>query len=180
MESIGSGPFLAFGFTSIILEKIIRELMSLNLRIPINEGLLFHGGGWKRIESKFGSDSIEFKAKVREFLGIHRIHDYYGMAEQAGSIFVECGHGYFHASNFSDVIFRDPNSLEVQSPGGVGLIQVLSVLPLSYPGHSILTEDLGHFLGEDDCHCGRLGKYFKVIGRVPKSEIRGCSDASDF
>ena len=57
------------------------------------------------------------------------------------------------------------------------MIQLLSVLPTSYPGHNILTEDLGMILGEDDCDCGKMGKRFKVFGRLKKSEIRGCSDA---
>jgi hypothetical protein len=30
--------------------------------------------------------------------------------------------------------------------------------------------------GVDDGRCGRMGKYFTVIGRVPKAELRGCSD----
>ena len=61
-------------------------------------------------------------------------------------------------------------------PGEEGVLQVLSPLPRSYPGHSLLTEDLGVLLGEDDCPCGRKGKYFKVTGRVPRAEVRGCSD----
>jgi hypothetical protein len=40
----------------------------------------------------------------------------------------------------------------------------------------LLTEDEGIILGEDDCPCGRKGKYFQVNGRLGKSEIRGCSD----
>jgi hypothetical protein len=54
---------------------------------------------------------------------------------------------------------------------------VVSVLPGSYPGHALLTEDEGVVLGEDDCPCGRLGKYFKVLGRIKSAELRGCSDA---
>jgi len=53
---------------------------------------------------------------------------------------------------------------------------VVSVLPFSYPGHSLLTEDEGTLLGEDDCTCGRLGKYFRIVGRLKNAEIRGCSD----
>ena len=30
--------------------------------------------------------------------------------------------------------------------------------------------------GEDDCPCGRKGKYFKVFGRLKDAEVRGCSD----
>jgi hypothetical protein len=56
------------------------------------------------------------------------------------------------------------------------VIQVLSALPLSYPGHSILTEDMGILEGVDHSEGGRRGKYFSVIGRVPKAELRGCSD----
>jgi hypothetical protein len=40
----------------------------------------------------------------------------------------------------------------------------------------LLTEDEGEILGEDDCPCGRLGKYFKIHGRVRGAEVRGCSD----
>ncbi|MCG7782343.1 Acyl-protein synthetase, LuxE [compost metagenome] len=66
--------------------------------------------------------------------------------------------------------------------GKPGIIQVLSTLPESYPGHSLLTEDEGVVLGEDDCSCGRAGKYFRIIGRLKNAEIRGCSDtyAADF
>ena len=57
-----------------------------------------------------------------------------------------------------------------------GYIQLVSVLPHSYPGHSLLTEDEGIIEGEDDCPCGRKGKYIKILGRVKNAEIRGCSD----
>lgn len=52
----------------------------------------------------------------------------------------------------------------------------MSILPNSYPGHNILTEDIGKLFGIDDCKCGRKGKYFLVSGRAPETEVRGCSD----
>ena len=55
-------------------------------------------------------------------------------------------------------------------------MEVVSVLPESYPGHVLLTEDEGVLLGEDDCPCGLKGKYFKILGRIKNAEIRGCSD----
>ena len=61
--------------------------------------------------------------------------------------------------------------------GEKGIIQLLSILPLSYPGHSILTEDIGIILNDKNCECAKNGKRFKVIDRVKNSEIRGCSDA---
>ena len=108
--------------------------------------------------------------------GIQRVHNFYGMAEQVGSVFVECEHGHLHAPVFADVIARDPYTLEPAKLGSEGLLQVVSAIPTSYPGHSILTEDLGVIDGIDDCPCGRLGKYFSINGRLPKTEVRGCSD----
>ena len=58
------------------------------------------------------------------------------------------------------------------------LYNVLSLIPTSYPGNSIITEDIGEIIGEDNCKCKRQGKYFKIYGRAPKAELRGCSDAS--
>jgi hypothetical protein len=50
------------------------------------------------------------------------------------------------------------------------------MLPTSYPGHSILTEDLGVIQGIDDDPGGWLGKRFSLLGRVPRTQLRGCSD----
>lgn len=84
--------------------------------------------------------------------------------------------GHLHASIWSDVIVRRPADYGVCAVGEEGVLEVLSLLPESYPGHALLTEDMGVLLGEDDCPCGRLGKYFSITGRVPKAEVRGCSD----
>ena len=86
----------------------------------------------------------------------------------------ECGH--LHASIFSDVIIRRPDDFSVANIGEKGIIQVVSAIPESYPGHSLLTEDEGEIIGVDDCPCGRKGKYFKIFGRLKNAEIRGCSD----
>ena len=76
---------------------------------------------------------------------------------------MECEGGYMHAPVYSDVIIRNPFDFSLAKFGEKGIIQVLSVLPKSYPGHSLLTEDEGVIIGEDDCKCGRLGKYFKLL-----------------
>ncbi len=180
MQENMQGEFLCFGFTSIVWEKVISELEHKGIKFPENKGIFFHGGGWKRLEEKSGTNSDAFRKSIRLTLGMSRIHDYYGMAEQAGSIFVQCNFGYFHTSVFSEVIIRDPFSFKTLGINQEGLIQVLSILPLSYPGHSLLTEDKGMLVGIDDCGCGRLGSYFIVIGRLAKSDIRGCSDATFF
>jgi hypothetical protein len=98
------------------------------------------------------------------------------MVEQIGSVFLQGSDGLLHPPNFADIVVRDPVTWEELAPGQVGVVQVLSMLPWSYPGHSILTEDLGIVHGVDDDPGGWLGKRFSLVGRVPKAQLRGCSD----
>jgi phenylacetate-coenzyme A ligase PaaK-like adenylate-forming protein len=169
-------PFIIFGFTSFIWNFFIKKIQDKNLNIDAKNGILIHGGGWKKMQDKSITKKILYKS-ITKNLNLKNIHDYYGMVEQTGSIFLECEKNFFHSSIFSDVIIRN-ESLEIAKKNSVGLMQVLSLLPLSYPGHNLLTEDLGILKGEDDCKCGRLGKYFEIIGRVPGTDVRGCSDAN--
>lgn len=162
-----------FGFTFMVWEYFHKPL--LNTGIDLSKATLFHSGGWKKLQEQAVSNE-EFKACLQESLGIERVHNFYGMVEQVGSIFVECPSGYFHPSNFSDLIVRDPRTWNPVDNGESGVLEVLSLLPKSYPGHALLTEDLGIVHGEDDCRCGNQGKYFTISGRIPKAEIRGCSD----
>ena len=90
---------------------------------------------------------------------------------------MECEEGHLHCSNFSEIFIRN-RILGKSVYREKGIVQLLSPLALSYPGHNIITEDVGEILGEDDCPCGRYGKYFKIHGRLEKAEIRGCSDVN--
>jgi Acyl-protein synthetase, LuxE len=166
---------LLFGFTSIVWRHVVQELTRTGFAPDLSRGTLIHGGGWKKLLDQAVSSAV-FKDTLRETCRIARVHDYYGMVEQTGTIAVECERGVLHVSIFSDVIVRRPQDFGVAAVGEPGIIQVVSVLPGSYPGHSLLTEDEGVLLGEDDCPCGRFGKYFKVSGRIRNAEIRGCSD----
>lgn len=136
---------------------------------------MLHGGGWKKLQDQ-AVGNHEFLSAMVESAGVQRVISYYGMVEQTGSIYLECEEGHLHAPIYSDIIIRNPVDFRPMSVGETGLIEVLSLLPLSYPGHALLTEDIGIIKGEDDCPCGRLGKYFSVVGRVAKAEVRGCSD----
>lgn len=166
---------LVFGFTYIIWKHLYEALVRKGKKLDLEHAVLVHGGGWKKLENSQVS-SEAFKAGIREVTGISRIHNYYGMAEQTGCIYMECPRGHLHASVYSDIITRRPHDFSPCSHGEKGIIQVLSPIPYSYPGHSVLTEDEGIILGEDDCGCGRLGKYFKVTGRIRQAQVRGCSD----
>lgn len=164
-----------FGFTYMIYLHFYKELKRLNIKLDLSNSVMIHGGGWKKLINESVSSDI-FREKLKNVCNIESVHDYYGMVEQTGSIYMECEKGHLHSSIFSDIIVRNPKDFSVAKVGEKGIIQVLSVLPNSYPGHSLLTEDEGILLGEDNCSCGRLGKYFKIIGRLKNAEIRGCSD----
>lgn len=166
---------LLFGFTFMIWQHFYKELEKLKQKLDLSKGILIHGGGWKKLASEAVSPD-EFKNKLNKICGLSHVHDYYGMVEQTGCIYMECEQGHLHASIFSDVITRRYIDFSTCEIGEKGIIQVVSMLPESYPGHSLLTEDEGVILGEDDCTCGRKGKYFKVLGRLKNAEIRGCSD----
>jgi hypothetical protein len=169
-------PVLLFGFTFVVWKHLLRAVEESGVHVDFGEGsLLIHGGGWKRLEAE-RIDNEAFKERLRASLGIRHVANYYGMVEQVGSVYMECEHGRLHTPVFSDVLVRDPDSFRFLPPGETGLLQVVSSLPRSYPGHVLLTEDLGTVHGEDDCPCGRPGRHFSVHGRLPAAELRGCSD----
>jgi len=166
-----------YGFTFMIWQHFYKELIKTGYRPDLSKAILIHGGGWKKLLTESVSPT-EFKKCLNELcgIGVDNIHDYYGMVEQTGTIYMECQYGHLHTSNFSDVIIRRPLDFSVADIHEKGIIEVVSLLPQSYPGHVLLTEDEGVVLGEDDCPCGRKGKYFKIFGRIKNAEIRGCSD----
>jgi phenylacetate-coenzyme A ligase PaaK-like adenylate-forming protein len=165
---------LAFGFTSTVWE-VLRSDNFPKIGSDYSAMKLIHGGGWKKLAALNISDN-DFNSLVSSKINRCTTHNYYGMVEQTGSIFFECETGRMHASSFSEVIVRDVETLAPLEPGKVGVIQVLSSLPESYPGHSILTEDLGIMEADCLCECGRFGSIVKVLGRLPEAEVRGCSD----
>jgi len=164
-----------FGFTFMVYQHFYKELLKKDIRLDLSNAVLIHGGGWKKLISDAVTSEV-FREKLNTVCGISDVHDYYGMVEQTGTIYMECECGHLHAPIFSDIIIRRAHDFSIADIGEKGIIQVLSILPSSYPGHSLLTEDEGVLLGEDNCACGRLGKYFKIVGRLKNAEIRGCSD----
>ena len=178
LEKYKEQKILMFGFTFMIWQHFYKELLKLKeegIQIDLSNAILIHGGGWKKLVSEAVSEQV-FHQELEGICGLKYIHDYYGMVEQTGCIYMECEYGHLHASAFSDVIARRPLDFSECEIGEKGLIQVVSTIPESYPGHSLLTEDEGVILGIDDCPCGRKGKYFKIKGRLKNAEIRGCSD----
>lgn len=168
---------LVFGFTYIVWKNTLNYLKQKGIQFPSNPGFLLHSGGWKFLtEQRVGKEI--FRQTAADIFGIRpeRVLDFYGMVELVGVIFMDCEAGNKHVPNFSEVLIRDVSTLRPVDIGKSGFIQAFSVLPTSYPGQSLLTEDLGTLLGYDDCACGRKGTYFQFRSRVKSAEIRGCGD----
>lgn len=178
LEKHDGEKIFVFGFTFMIWQYFYSELCKLKKKgilFDLSKAIMIHGGGWKKLINESVAPE-KFRSCLKDICGICRIHDYYGMVEQTGTVYMECECNNLHTSIFSDVLMRRTEDFSVCDRGEPGIVQVLSMLPQSYPGHSILTEDRGVICGEDDCPCGRKGKYFKILGRIKDAEIRGCSD----
>ena len=160
-----------FGFTYIVWQNFVRQVLDKKIKLKKVKGTLIHGGGWKKMLEESVSNK-QFKSGFNEVCGIKNIINYYGMVEQTGSIFVECSNGNLKASLFSDVIIRRKDFTEC-GYNEIGIIQTISLLPTSYPGHNLISEDLGEQI---DCNCDNSGKCFIIHGRIKEAEIRGCSD----
>ncbi len=177
LEKHSGAPFLMFGFTFMAWKYFIMRLAGRGF--DLSNGVLVHSGGWKKLQDE-AVDNATFRSRLGELTGLHRIYNFYGMVEQVGSVFLEGDDGFLHPPSFADVIIRDPETWQEAAIGQPGVIQVVSALPHSYPGHSILTEDMGIVHSIDSPTSGRGGKAFSVIGRAPRAELRGCSDVHAF
>jgi phenylacetate-coenzyme A ligase PaaK-like adenylate-forming protein len=174
-DKYGESKVLFFGFTFLIWQNLINKLESQGIVFKFPNAIMVHGGGWKKLSNQSVSTEV-FKQRVNDVLGINKVLNYYGMAEQTGSIYFECLESNFHTTPFGQIIIRNFKDFSPNKVGEEGIVQLLSVVPRSYPGHSILTEDVGVVIGNNGCKCGNSGRFFKILGRLPEAEIRGCSD----
>jgi hypothetical protein len=168
----GDRPFLVFGFTFMIWLYLYE--VAGRFELDLSNGILIHSGGWKKLADRRVGNA-EFRRAFRNETGLTRIHNFYGMVEQIGVVYLEGPDGdSLYCPDFADIVIRDPDTWEPLPPGRPGLVEVLSTLPESYPGHVLLTEDLGVIHGIDDG--AWPGKRFSILGRLPRAEARGCSD----
>lgn len=173
LERHDTGPIAIFGFTFMVW----RHLLAAGADLDLSRGILIHSGGWKRLEAE-AVDPGTFRAVLAERYGLVNSFNFYGMAEQIGTVHLEAppgtgADGTLRCPSFAHIIVRDPWTLAPLPAGEPGVLQVMSLLPHSYPGHSIVTEDWGVL--EPGTRPG-LPPRFRVLGRVPKTQARGCSD----
>jgi hypothetical protein len=168
----GDQPFLIFGFTFMVWLYLYEAARDAGL--DLSQGILIHSGGWKKLIDR-AVDNKEFRHRLAADTGLTKVYNFYGMVEQIGTIFLEGPDGgSLYCPDFADVIIRDPETWQPAPIGTPGLVELVSTLPTSYPGHVLLTEDLGVIHGVDDGVWP--GKRFSILGRLPRAEARGCSD----
>ena len=169
LDTYGGEPFLIFGFTYMVWLHLFEPAMRAGL--DLSNGVLVHSGGWKKLVDQ-AVDPVEFRERLGNGVGLRQIHNFYGMVEQIGTVYLEGPDdpGVLYAPAFADVIIRDPVTWKPVQPGGTGVIEVVSLLPRSYPGHALLTEDLGELVGVDDGPVWK-GNRFRVLG--PRSACGG-------
>jgi hypothetical protein len=168
----GDQPFLIFGFT--FMAWLYLYELARDEQLDLSHGILIHSGGWKKLADR-SVDNATLRSAFATDTGLRRIHNFYGMVEQIGVVYLEGPEGEaLYCPNHADIIIRDPHTWREQPVGEPGVVQVLSTLPTSYPGHVLLTEDLGVVHGIDDGTWP--GKRFSILGRLPRAEARGCSD----
>jgi phenylacetate-coenzyme A ligase PaaK-like adenylate-forming protein len=179
LTNLGDGTnVMLFGFTFILYTHVIVPLLESGKKYNLPNLKVIHAGGWKKLEAE-KVDSQKLINRCCQCFGTkpENIIDIYGFSEQGGLLYPTCEAGVRHTPAWSEVFCRDPLSLEVVPYGKEGLMQYMTPIQTSYPGHSILTEDVGVILGHDNCSCGRKGSIFKVVGRsLAATEERGCGE----
>jgi hypothetical protein len=168
---------LVYGFTFILWKYLVTPLISQGTRLNLPKAHILHSGGWKLLQDQ-AVEKTRFNSELAGVFGCSpdRVVDFYGMVESVGVVYPDCSEGNKHAPGFGDVIVRNPLTLEPVAPGEHGIVQVCSVLPTSFPGNLLLTEDVAQLMAYDGCPCGRRGISFRFAGRIPKSELRGCGN----
>lgn len=159
---------VVFGMTTYVWEH--RALLSNFGHV---RPIVIHGGGWKKLEATRVSRA-DFDAGLLERCPSAQIVNYYGCVEQLGTIYFSCTAGNFHDNQGTGTfLLRNAGNLQPVN-AGVGLLQLFSAVPTSYPGHSILTDDFCELV--TNCECLDPTPAFRFVARRAASPARGCAN----
>ena len=160
------------GYTYMIYKKIIDNSSFDRVILPKGSKVI-HFGGWKKT-----SDQMISKQNYNEILvdklqiDCNSIIDIYGFTEQLGTVYPSFGDSGNRVPLYSEVIIRDPDTLMPIYDDKEGFVQILSPLPYSYPGISLINDDIGKAVKRKN----KTIIEFKIIGRPEAAEPRGCGD----
>lgn len=167
---------LVYGFTWMLWTGWAQVDIPAEVRAQLAKTQIHfvHSGGWKKLEAA-RVDRARFDGALLDTVAPDSaVLDFYGLVEQVGIIYPLCREGFRHVPRWAAAVVRDPWTLEAldETPG---MLQLLNSLAHGAPYHSVLTEDLGRLV-PGPCPCGLAGQRFELLGRIPKSEIRGCAN----
>jgi len=174
----GEEPVAIFGFTFVLYAYVVLPLLKAGRRFHLPKGShIIHIGGWKKLVDQRVSKE-EFNRAMETVFGVSPSHvvDFYGFTEQMGVTYPDASSGNKCAPAFAEVIVRDPSTFQALPDGREGLLQFVTPVPFSYPGISVLTDDVGVIVGRDRNSDGWNGTQFQILGRAKKAEARGCGD----
>lgn len=177
IEASHNGQVVVIGYTYMIWQHLLDNNKDhVNLNLGVNTRLI-HFGGWKKLDDlKITKKTLLSKMNATLNLASRNVFDIYGFTEQLGTVYVAESDGGCLVSDYSHVIVRDPITLRPLQDGEKGFLQFMSILPTSYPGFSILNDDLGSITERKISSDGREIVKFNVLSRLEKAESRGCGD----
>ena len=103
-------------------------------RLDLSQGMLVHSGGWKKLADQ-AVDNAEFRRRLAPSAGLTRVHNFYGMVEQIGTVFLEGPRAARSTAPTSPTSsIRDPETWEELPPGEPGWSRSSARCPTSLPG----------------------------------------------
>src|SRR6202035_1209977 len=75
----GSEPFLIFGFTFLVWDKLY--LSFADGEVDLSNAILIHSGGWKKLEAQKVSNA-DFRSALKRRFNLTNIFNFYGFVEQ--------------------------------------------------------------------------------------------------
>ncbi len=177
LDCIRKEPIILIGYTYMLWSFLIKRNDLRLKRVNCHKDTkVIHFGGWKKLDHQ-SVDKKKFIEKLLKIININKdsILDIYGFSEQLGTIYISKGHTGCNVSSYSHILIRDPKTLRVVDDGKLGFMQFLSIIPLSYPGFSILNDDIG-YISNRKINDNFESIEFKINSRLDKLESRGCGD----
>ena len=165
--------FMGFPSYTFFLFRILEE-KGLSFKLPKGSKILL-GGGWKQFYQE-AADKETFYKLAKKTLDIdeENIVEFYGAVEHP-ILYTSCPAHHFHVPVYSNIVIRDPVSLEPLETGKTGLVNLISPLCKATPILSVMTDDLGILHDGTECPCGVKSPYLEIIGRVAPDDIKTCA-----
>lgn len=165
--------FMGFPSYTFFLFQILDE-RGLYFKLPKGSKIML-GGGWKQFYRE-AADKETFYRMAKKTLGVdeENIVEFFGAVEHP-ILYTSCPGHHFHVPVYSNIIIRDPDTLEPLEHGKTGLVNLISPLCKAAPILSVMTDDLGILHDGSECTCGLDAPFLEIIGRVAPENIKTCA-----